>query len=907
MTLSLSSPRQRRLIRVADLAGFRDALSTLALEGDPIAARRRVFVLPSHASIELLRRTIEERELAAGRAAIVLPDMLTRDELIARLHGCMDDAPPMLSRVEREVIVERAARLARETAAPPFHVRPGLVAAILDFYDDLRRRGRTVRRFAEVMNEELGGEAVSDDTDDRGTAELARQAEFLRYTFEEYERAVEAIGAIDEHGIRARVVDHASALTFDHLVIGVADHPSDPRGLWPADLDVLGRLQPLHRLDVIVTSEAHDAGFRERIERELPEIDVVTWERRVTPPPLVIVPTAPSTSRCHISRDREEELRDVARMIRLRSREAGAAPADRTAIVYQRPLPYVYLAHAVLGDARVLYQVFDTLPLAAEPYAALVDIVLSFARTGGTRELATALLRSPLMRFEIEGQGVGLRDAAALDAVLIEQRATGEAASYVEAVAQFAGGKKTRNGVEVARARRAAVAVATAQRGLQAFLDAPAASQQVEALSRFIRAHERLPRHGDEWRERTLRARGAALGALDAMAEAYRRHDDVARDDDALAAAIHHWIERQTFAPRQGATGVQLVDAVAARFGEFDHVHVVGLVDADWPERPARNMFFTSGVLKELGWPSEPDHLRAQQAAFRDLVRLPAGTLMLSAFQLEGDAVVSPSPMAVEANSLTPITMPLPETRVFVDEVMGVDPLVTDGLTSDQAAWLALRRDRGSMREGAYRGDVGPREPRAYPVSHVDRYVQCPFKYFAAYVLQLGEEAEEESGLTARERGTLLHRLFERFYAEWDGDKRGAITPATLQEAVTRFERLAAAGLAHLAPSDRLLEEARLIGSAVGRGVAERVFQIECDAGHGVTRRLLEESLNSEFDFPATGFGAPQRISIRGKADRIDVLDDGSLRVIDYKLTAAPKNKNAVQLPDVRFLRAESD
>ena len=39
------------------------------------------------------------------------------------------------------------------------------------------------------------------------------------------------------------------------------------------------------------------------------------------------------------------------------------------------------------------------------------------------------------------------------------------------------------------------------------------------------------------------------------------------------------------------------------------------------------------------------------------------------------------------------------------------------------------------------------------------------------------------------------------------------------------------------------------------------------------------------------------RMQIRGKADRIDLLDDGTLRVVDYKLGRAPKPARALQLP----------
>ena len=59
--------------------------------------------------------------------------------------------------MEREVLFERAARIAAESAPPPFHLRPGLTAALLDFYDELRRRGRTVARFSSALADELAG------------------------------------------------------------------------------------------------------------------------------------------------------------------------------------------------------------------------------------------------------------------------------------------------------------------------------------------------------------------------------------------------------------------------------------------------------------------------------------------------------------------------------------------------------------------------------------------------------------------------------------------------------------------------------------------------------------------------------------------------------------------------------
>jgi RecB family exonuclease len=183
---------------------------------------------------------------------------------------------------------------------------------------------------------------------------------------------------------------------------------------------------------------------------------------------------------------------------------------------------------------------------------------------------------------------------------------------------------------------------------------------------------------------------------------------------------------------------------------------------------------------------------------------------------------------------------------------------------------------------------------QAYKVSKVDNYLVCPFRYFAASVLRLPEERDEESGLTPLERGMVLHRLFERFYTEWQAAGRGAITADALPEAAELFERLTHDELSTLPEAERALETARLLGSIVGRGVAERVFEREVDAEEPVARRLLEQKLNGTYDFPA--IGGARAVEIKGTADRIDVLADGALRLVDYKLTKLPELETAMQL-----------
>jgi hypothetical protein len=150
------TPRRTSLYRVPDLAAFRTTLTTWIAELSPEDASDTLFLVPTGASAEQLRRTVEDRVLRDDRPVLAWPLLATRRELYEELAGRLPDPPAMLSPYERDVIV---ASIARDTAArglaPPFHMRPGLVAEIVALYDQVRRLGRTIDDFDRNLGEDL--------------------------------------------------------------------------------------------------------------------------------------------------------------------------------------------------------------------------------------------------------------------------------------------------------------------------------------------------------------------------------------------------------------------------------------------------------------------------------------------------------------------------------------------------------------------------------------------------------------------------------------------------------------------------------------------------------------------------------------------------------------------------------
>ena len=173
------TPRRTRLTRVRSLHAFRQAIVDLTVtSGESVVASgfsRTILILPNLAAAQQIRRRF------AGGA---IPILSTRDGLYDALHARLTDPPRRLSPYEREAIARAAAREASRSTLesapldPPersSEPRPGYVAGLLRFYDQLRRQGQQVDRFEELLCDTLEREAEYD----RGAERMLRQTRRL--------------------------------------------------------------------------------------------------------------------------------------------------------------------------------------------------------------------------------------------------------------------------------------------------------------------------------------------------------------------------------------------------------------------------------------------------------------------------------------------------------------------------------------------------------------------------------------------------------------------------------------------------------------------------------------------------------------------------------------------------------
>jgi len=830
----------------------------------------------------LLLRTIEDVRLSEAASAVVLPDMVTPRELVTRLAERLKATRSALTPAEREVLLGIACRDARDRGAPPpFQLRPGLVAEILRLYDDLKRRQNSVDDFERRALSVLEPGAASD----RGAERLVRQTRFLVAAFREFERRTAEYGD-DEHMLRARLMAEVPDRPYRHLVLAVTDEAFEPYGIASADWDLLTRIPGLSAIDVVVTDTMLAGALHERIHRVLPGVEEV---RAGTPPdsavPVLVIP--PEKGSVHIARDREDEVAGVARRVKHAVRQRTVSSLGRAALVVRQRLPYVYIAREVLRSAGVPWQMLDALPLSAEPFAAALDLVLSCVSADFARLPAMALLRSPHFRL------ASARDVTALDRALAEAGYLGGIDALESLLHSWRESQPMRT--HTARAIVAGERLRDVARELIALRSEAPVADHLGVLLKFLSGHETTTLPEDALRVRHLRARGGVLATLTSLRDAYSRFDSRAVGGDEVAMLIRRWLEGQTFSPHSGDSGLHVVDSDSARFGQFEHVHIAGLVENEWPERAKGDIFYSPGILRELGWPADADRLAGARAAFTDLLRLPSSRVWVSTFLLEGDALVSPSPLIdeVEQSGIDSVEEQLPATRIFESEALVSDPIDPTPLGAFARAWIDRRARTASLSLRRFRGFTDGLPARPYSLSSLERYQDCPFKFFAADILRLEELPEDESSMSPRARGRFIHEVFQRFFEEWDRRGGGPITTERLDEARSVMVDVAEPLLARLPHADAALERTRLFGSAISTGSAEIVLEHEAAAPVDVRERWLEYRLEGDF---ALGLPQGRRVALKGVADRIDLLADNRLRVVDYKSGSAPNPSRALQV-----------
>lgn len=428
-------------------------------------------------------------------------------------------------------------------------------------------------------------------------------------------------------------------------------------------------------------------------------------------------------------------------------------------------------------------------------------------------------------------------------------------------------------------------------------------------------------------------ARRAVEDALAELAEFDRLRTQCSWEN--FLDAFETKLARATRPAGSGTLGVRALDAMDARGERFDAAIIVGLKEKLFPRQVVEDPILRDAARAALRHPAgywiarkaaghEEERLLfylASASARKRLVLIyprsdEAGRAEVPSTYLrelcraaglpapgESDAGRVPRPpadrLAWAGGALTPREAALSAALRGGDAPEGLEAAgVSARALSEGWRFAARLNERGAA--GPFDGLVRPpaaeladwRRSGLSP-SAFDEYAKCPFRFFAARVLGLGEreEATERGELSPRARGQVYHAVLERFYrtlpeGAWSGR----------HDAASHLDRVAADVFAEndwraLGLYPLLWEAAR--SEMCGRLRAFAAWDFARLRAAGFRPRLQEARLRGEPEG-----GAPGGIPWRGVVDRVDADENGrAFRVVDYKTRrSGPWKKRLSQL-----------
>lgn len=380
--------------------------------------------------------------------------------------------------------------------------------------------------------------------------------------------------------------------------------------------------------------------------------------------------------------------------------------------------------------------------------------------------------------------------------------------------------------------------------------DWPAQIALADALTRVSAVAEDFARTA-VWEREDGRALGTMIEELRAQAQAMGTLVETAD----IAGVLRDAMDEVAVRPGYGChPRVAIYGLLEARMARADLMICGGLNEGSWPQAPGADALLAPAILRALGVPG---------AEFR---------IGLAAHDLAG---AMGAPEVVLSRSLRDAEGPTLPSRFLlrVEALLGED-LAQDHRESVIPALLP-HLDRQRPASGEYPRPAPDPAPElrdvVIRVTALDRLLGDPYQFYASAILDLKrlDPLAADPFSDPALRGTLVHKILEQWHKAKAADPGLALAPF----AAAHF----AAERVH--PLFRALWQPRLIAAL------ERFEQWIAEDAVEKGRTVLASEIDGEMTFDG--------VKVKGRADRIDRLADGSLVIVDYK-TGVPPTKPQV-------------
>jgi ATP-dependent helicase/nuclease subunit B len=339
--------------------------------------------------------------------------------------------------------------------------------------------------------------------------------------------------------------------------------------------------------------------------------------------------------------------------------------------------------------------------------------------------------------------------------------------------------------------------------------------------------------------------------------------DERMRMFDALSA-LRDLGDDTLFQPESAPVPIQIVGLLEAAGLPFDRLWIAGLAGDRWPRAPQPH------PLLPLAW--QRDHDVPRSSAARELrfarkvttlLLRGAQRVVVSHARSAGDDEPRRASQLIAELNLPALALSGPAMRnaAYASQIHASAPAL-EAIADLRVQPLA---EGASVRGGAHA---------------IEAQANCPFQAVALHRFNTDRWPRAKVGLTAMERGTLVHAAFASFW----NDVRDSATLATLDDSALTARITAAAEWARSALKE---ERWRWVPPVIAAGEASRIAALMhqwIDAYERTRLPFTVEATEVRADVTLAG------VSFRLRLDRVDRMSEGAA-IIDYKtgLALPPK------------------
>jgi ATP-dependent helicase/nuclease subunit B len=304
-----------------------------------------------------------------------------------------------------------------------------------------------------------------------------------------------------------------------------------------------------------------------------------------------------------------------------------------------------------------------------------------------------------------------------------------------------------------------------------------------------------------------------------------------------------------------------------ARLQSVDRVILSGLNEGTWPAGTKNNPFLSRSMKLEIDL--DPPERRIGLASHDFQMAMGNDEVFLTRSERLNDAPTVPSRWLQRLNVVAGIS-------------------ATELMIARGKYWVNMAQKLDDTKEHITIDVPNPKppidaRPKGLSITEIETWIRDPYAIYAKHILNLEALQPIYREADARERGTLYHKVFERFTQEV---KRPYSFDASLAQLLNigkeEFQR------------SQLDIDIRALWWPRFKEIAKHFIIWEINHNQYIQKSLVEISLKAMV--PLHDF------ILRGRLDRIDINADGSLTILDYKTGMNPSDKQvqtlfAPQLP----------